>query len=120
MPSSILIVVLLPAPLRPRKPVMRFAPTRRSSSRTASTSPYRFVSAVVSITQDSTICSPLPRRRAIEQFRFEQSLNLVLRESIVLQPLDDCADALLCVAGTIRSRLGGTSTRDKRPGAMTQ
>src|SRR5712664_3728200 len=35
MPSNILIVVLLPAPLRPRKPVIRWPVTRRLSERTA-------------------------------------------------------------------------------------
>src|SRR5580692_4728485 len=55
IPSSILIVVLFPAPFFPRKAVIPPAGTERFNSRTASCLPYDFVRRHVSITASVVI-----------------------------------------------------------------
>src|SRR2546421_8015207 len=65
-PTSILMVVVLPAPLGPRKPNSSPAPTSRSRSSTAVRLPYRLVRSLVASTR-SSVEAPrdlsLPRSR---------------------------------------------------------
>src|SRR2546429_2164467 len=67
MPSSTLIVVLLPAPFRPRNAVIRLRPTERFSARTASLLPYDLVSPCVRITASFVIVFSRPRPRRADR-----------------------------------------------------
>src|SRR3954453_833894 len=70
MPSRTLIVVVLPAPLRPRNPQIEPAGTARLKPRSASTAPYCLRRSDVSMTNASltlTSCAVRSRQRRLEQ-----------------------------------------------------
>src|SRR5258706_6729893 len=96
IPRSILMVVLLPAPLRPRKPVICCALTFRSSASTAANLPKRLVSWWVSMTRASDMLSGPRRRRAgVEQFCLEQAADRFFGQPVFLQRFHEPADPLL-------------------------
>src|SRR5262245_54398768 len=90
MPSSSLIVVVLPAPLRPRKPKIEPAGTRRFSPRTASFASKRFRRSIVSIANASDTTSSCLGQPG--QLRLEEAADFLVAQAAVAQPLDSRGD----------------------------
>src|SRR5579863_9451594 len=90
MPSSILMVVLFPAPLRPRNPVIRRRATRRLSDRTALEVPNCFVRSWVSITHAADILIDLLSQGGIEQFRLEEPVHFFIRQTLLAEGFHRC------------------------------
>src|SRR3954463_397106 len=91
IPSSIFIVVVLPAPLRPRKPQMEPAATRRSRPRTASIAPYALHRLLVSMTASATLTSLAEPG----EMGFEQPTDLFVGQTSFTQFLDRTGDGRL-------------------------
>src|SRR5262245_18492206 len=95
IPSRILMVVVLPAPFRPRKPKIDPAGTRRSSPRRASVASYRFWRPVASMASVSaTGCSFGPRGSAPWsgtdscEFGLEETTDFLICEAARAQLVD--------------------------------
>src|SRR5437867_8143526 len=104
MPSRTLMVVVLPAPLRPRNPKIAPAGTWRLNPRSASTPSYALRSSVVSmIDASATVTSCLDQPG---QLRFEQPADLFVGDAALSQPLDGAADDDLSSAQPVGHLLG--------------
>src|SRR2546428_6309078 len=120
MPSSTLIVVVLPAPFLPRNPKMDPAGTCSVRPRTASTSAQVFFRSATSMTGTSATLISCFRFRQAGELRLEQPADLVLGDAALAQPLDGGGDDGLrgaqLVGGFLRARARG----DERAGAVAQ
>src|SRR5262245_13129638 len=103
MPSSTLMVVVLPAPLRPRKPKIEPAGTCRSTPRSASTLSYALRRPFVSMAAASAISSS--RLRQPRELRLEQPPDLVIRDAARVEPLDGRRHDRLSGAQVVRGFL---------------
>src|SRR4029078_12654068 len=84
--ASILVVVVLPAPLRPRNPKMDPCGTRRFSPRSASVASKRFRRSTVSMASGSDTPSSCLGQPG--ELCFEQSPDLFVGQPALTQPLD--------------------------------
>ena len=110
MPSSTLIVVVLPAPLRPKSPQIAPRGTRNERPASASTLPYALrTSAVSMIIPSATLTS---RFRESRQLRLEQAANLFITQAPCSQLLDGFGDERLRTA----KLLGAAFARARRVG----
>src|SRR4029079_8468324 len=119
IPSNSLIVVVLPAPLRPRKPQIDPAGTARSSPRSASTAPQCLRSPAVSMISVSATIASCSRCGPPGELGLEQPPDLVVAQAPRAQLLDRRRHQRL--AGAVVGRLPGPRAGgDERPGAMPQ
>src|SRR5450432_2951775 len=118
MPSRIFIVVVLPAPLRPRNPQIEPAGIWRFKPRNASTPEKVFRRSVVSmIMRSSTSASRLGR---VGQRGFEQSSDLILADASRSQSLDRTGDDLLRASNRVGPFPTARVLRNERARAVAQ
>src|SRR6185503_19577114 len=109
IPSKTLIVVVLPAPFRPRKPQIDPAGTAIVRPRNACTGPNTFRRSLVSITRGSATRLSFPAEA--RELGLEQPPDLVVGDAARSQPFDRARDDRLRgaepVGGLLRPGVGG-------------
>src|SRR5687768_16016126 len=109
MPSSTLIVVVLPAPFLPNSPQMAPRGTRKSRPASACTRPYDFCTSAVSMMSSS---ATLPSRFAESgELCLEQAADLVIAQVPRAQLFDRRSDERLSAANFVGISLARACAR---------
>src|SRR5262245_29843429 len=120
MPSSTLIVVVLPAPFLPRNPKIEPAGTWSVRPRIACTSAQVLCKSTTSTTGTSATLISCFRFRQPGELRLEQPADLVLGHAAVAQPFDGGGDDRLRGAKLVGGFLRARVRRHEGAGAVPQ